>query len=105
MAPKEPKITKQAAAGVTRDITLTIPETNEIIRKPLSAKGQSVIMAAYNRGLLTIYSIKKHKEKNYILELRSVQALIEKLQHLIIKHLTNSVGARLNKFYCTNTWS
>jgi hypothetical protein len=34
MAPKEPKISKQAAAVLTRDITLIIPETLEIIRKP-----------------------------------------------------------------------
>ena len=46
MAHKEPKISKQAAAGTTRDITLTIPETFEIIRKPGNATCQSVIMAA-----------------------------------------------------------
>jgi hypothetical protein len=34
MAPKEHKISKQAAAVLTRDITLIIPETLEIIRKP-----------------------------------------------------------------------
>jgi hypothetical protein len=33
MAPKEAKITKQTAAVKTRAITLTIPETFEIIRK------------------------------------------------------------------------
>jgi hypothetical protein len=47
MAPKEPKINKQAADGTTRDITLTIPETLEIIRKLGNATCQSVIMAAY----------------------------------------------------------
>jgi len=47
MAPKEPKINKQAADGTTRDITLTIPETLEIIRKLANATCQSVIMAAY----------------------------------------------------------
>jgi hypothetical protein len=31
MAHKKPKITKQAAAGVTRQITFTIPETLEIV--------------------------------------------------------------------------
>jgi hypothetical protein len=46
MAPKEPKISKQAAAGTTRDITLTIPETLEINRKPGNATCQTVIMAA-----------------------------------------------------------
>jgi len=34
MASKEPKISKQAAAGIKRHITLTIPETFEIIIKP-----------------------------------------------------------------------
>jgi hypothetical protein len=38
MAPKEPQISKQAAAGTTRHITLIIPETLEIIRKPGRAK-------------------------------------------------------------------
>ena len=58
----EPKICKLQATGTTRDITLTIPETLEIIRKPGRAKSQSVIMAAYKIGLLTICDIKKHKE-------------------------------------------
>jgi hypothetical protein len=50
MAPKEPKITKHAAAG-TRQITFTILETLKIIRKPGSATYQSVIMAAYKTGI------------------------------------------------------
>jgi len=45
-APKEPKVSKQAAAGITRHITFTIPETLEIITKPGSATSHSVIMAA-----------------------------------------------------------
>jgi len=56
MAPKEPKISKQAAAGTTRHITLTIPETLNIIRKPGSATRHSV-MAAHNNRLLTICGI------------------------------------------------
>jgi hypothetical protein len=63
MAPKGPKINKQAAAGTTRHITFTILETLEIIMKPGSATSQSVIMAANNTGLLTIYGIKKHNKK------------------------------------------
>jgi hypothetical protein len=63
MVSKEPKINKQAVAGTTRHITFTIPETLEIIRKPGTATSQSVILAAYKIGLLTIYGIKKHKEK------------------------------------------
>jgi hypothetical protein len=37
MAPKVPKINKQAAALKTRDITLTIPDKLQIIRYPGSA--------------------------------------------------------------------
>jgi hypothetical protein len=63
MAPKEPKISKQAGSVKTRDITFTIPETLEIIRQPGITTCQSVIMAAYKIGLLTIHGTKKHKEK------------------------------------------
>jgi hypothetical protein len=62
MAPKEPKVSKQAAAGITRNITLTIPETTKIIRKLGNATSQSVIMAAYKIGLLSIYGIKNRKK-------------------------------------------
>jgi len=40
MAPKEFKICKQAVAGNTMHITLTIPDTLELIRKPGSATSQ-----------------------------------------------------------------
>jgi hypothetical protein len=40
------KISKLGAAVITRDITLTIPGTCEIFRKPTSATSHSVIMAA-----------------------------------------------------------
>ena len=63
MAPKVSNISKRAAAGITRHITFTIPETLEIIRKPGIATCQSVIMAAYKIGLLTKHGTKKHKEK------------------------------------------
>ena len=59
MASKELKISKQTAAGITRHITFTIPETLKIITKPGSATFQSVIMAAYEIGLLAICGIKK----------------------------------------------
>jgi hypothetical protein len=63
MASIEPRISKLGAAGTTRHITITITETLEIVRNPGSATSQSVIMATYNTGLMTIYGIKKHKEK------------------------------------------
>jgi hypothetical protein len=63
MASKQPTISEQAAAGITRHITFTIPETLETIRKPGSATCQSVIMAAYETGLLANHGTKKHKEK------------------------------------------
>jgi len=65
MAPKEPKISKQTAAGTTRHITLTIPKTLEIITKPGSATFQSVVMAAYEIGLLAICGIKKQLVTGY----------------------------------------
>jgi hypothetical protein len=68
MAPKEPKISKQAATGTTRHIILTIPETPEIITKPVNSKSQSVIMAVNKIALLTIYGTIKHKK---ILPLRT----------------------------------
>jgi hypothetical protein len=57
------KICKQAAAVKTSNITFTIPEKIEIIRKPGNVTCQTVIMAAYKLGLLTIYNIKKQREK------------------------------------------
>jgi len=63
MISKEHKIGKQAAAGITRHITFTIPETLKIIRKLGTATSQSVITALYKNGLLAIYGIKKHKGK------------------------------------------
>jgi hypothetical protein len=66
MTPKQLKISKQAAAGTTTDVTLTITETLEIIRKPGSATSQNVIMAAHKFELLTIYGTKKHKKKLHV---------------------------------------
>jgi hypothetical protein len=63
MASREHKIGKQAAAGITRYTTFTIPETLKTIRKLGSATSHSVTLAAYKIGLLAIYGIKKHKEK------------------------------------------
>jgi hypothetical protein len=63
MASTEPKISKQGAAGKIRDITLTIPETLQIIRKSGNATSPSIIMAAYDTQFLTKYLIKKHKKK------------------------------------------
>jgi hypothetical protein len=63
MAYTEPKISKCGPAGTIRDMTLTIPETLEIIRKPGSPESHSIIMAAYDTPFLTKYGIKKHKQK------------------------------------------
>jgi len=62
MSSTETKICKLGAAG-TRDITLTIPDTREILRKLASATSQCIIMATYNTGFLNIYCIKKNKKK------------------------------------------
>ena len=53
MALKEPKISKQAVAGTTKEIILTILKKLEIIKKPGSATSQSISMATYKIGLLT----------------------------------------------------
>ena len=45
------------------DITITIRETLEIIRKSGSATGQGIIMAAQNSGFLNKCGVKKHKNK------------------------------------------
>jgi len=66
MACTEIKISKQGVAGTIQDITLTFPETSEIIRKPGSATTQSIIIAAYDTGFVTNYNIKKYKKKNYL---------------------------------------
>jgi hypothetical protein len=55
MAPKQQKISKQAAAVKIRNTAFTITETLEITRKPGNVTCQTVIMAAYMIGLLTIY--------------------------------------------------
>jgi hypothetical protein len=68
MASTEPTMSKQGAAGTIRDITLTIPETLEIIRKPASATSQSHITAPSDNGFLTNYGIntrKKLRVRNY----------------------------------------
>jgi hypothetical protein len=63
MASTQPIIRNRGAAGTIMDITLTIPETLEIIKKPGSATSQSIITAACDIGFLTNYGIKKHKKK------------------------------------------
>ena len=55
--------TKLGAAVLTRDITLIVQETLEIIRKPESATSQSVIMSPNNTELLNNYGIKKQNKK------------------------------------------
>jgi len=66
MASREYKISKQAAAGIKRHITFTIPESLKIITKLESATSWSVIMAVYTykNGLLAISGVKTHKETN-----------------------------------------
>ena len=71
MTPKESKISKQAAASATGDIKFTIPVTLEIIRRPGNATSYSATIPVHTIGLLTIYGIKKYKDKinskNYLI--------------------------------------
>jgi hypothetical protein len=53
MASTEPKISKQAVDGATRDMILIIVEKLEIVWRPGSATSHHIIMAAYRIGLLT----------------------------------------------------
>jgi hypothetical protein len=62
VASKETKTSKRGGAGTIRDITLTIPETCEIITKRGIAKSQSIIMAAYDTGFFTKYGINTRKK-------------------------------------------
>jgi hypothetical protein len=63
MGPKVSKMSKKAAAGITRHIIFTIPKTLEIIRQPGIITWRRVIMAVYKIGLLTIHGTKKYKDK------------------------------------------
>jgi hypothetical protein len=63
MASTEPKISKLGFAGKTRDITITIPDTLEIIRKSGSSTCQGIIMPAQNSGFLNTCGVEKHKKK------------------------------------------
>jgi len=60
MAPKEHKINKQTAAGITRQIKLTISEKLEITKTMYVLH---VSMGTYRIGLLNIYVRNKHKKK------------------------------------------
>ena len=66
MDPKESKISKQAVAVTITDITLTIPDTLEIIRKPGSATSQCVIIAPYKIGLWIFHITKETQGTNYV---------------------------------------
>ena len=48
MLPRVAKVSKQAVADTTRDMILTILETQDIVIKPGSATSQSIIMAAHS---------------------------------------------------------
>jgi hypothetical protein len=65
VVPKEPKIRKLGAAVITRDITLTVPGTHEILMKPGGATSQchygSIKHWVVDR--LNVYGIKTHKEE------------------------------------------
>jgi hypothetical protein len=59
MAPKEPRVSKQAAAGTIRHITFTTAKRTGKIREHGSATRQSVNTATHNNGLLTIQTLGK----------------------------------------------
>ena len=61
MASKVLKTSKQSTAGNRKYITVTSPQKLETNRKFESGKSQSVIMASYTIGSLSLYDIKKYK--------------------------------------------
>jgi hypothetical protein len=63
MPSTEHKLRKVRATDTIRDITLTIPHTLEIMRKPGSATSHSTIMAANDTRFMTNYGIKTYKKK------------------------------------------
>jgi hypothetical protein len=63
MAPKESEICKQAVVGSTRHITLTIPDTLEIIWKPGSATCQCVIITPQ---IIDFLHYTQTQGKNYV---------------------------------------
>ena len=50
MASKDPKRSKQCAAGKKKHLTLMIPQKPEIIRRPESGNRCSLLMVSYNTG-------------------------------------------------------
>jgi hypothetical protein len=66
MAPKELKISKQAADVKRRDITLTIPETFEIITETISAIGQSCHYDSIQDWSVDHLWYKETQGKNYV---------------------------------------
>jgi hypothetical protein len=66
MAPKELKVSKQAAAGITRHITFTIPGTLEIIRKPWKCYTPEYHYGTLQDGIVDHLWYKKTQGKNYL---------------------------------------
>jgi hypothetical protein len=99
---KDPKYVNKQLLKKTRDITLTITETLEIITKPGNATNQSIITIAYKIGLLSTYGIKKQKDRITCKNLGQYRYCLI-LEYLILWYISSHVSARLNKFYSTRT--
>lgn len=74
---KDPKMCRQGTSTNRKHVTVTIPQKLETIRRLESCESQSVVMAAHNVELSTIYDIKKQKD-----QLRSFMASNERVKEL-----------------------
>jgi DNA-binding CsgD family transcriptional regulator len=55
-------MSKQGTAGKRKHVTLTIRQELETVRWLESGKSRGEVMALYNIGLSTVYTLKKQKD-------------------------------------------
>jgi len=80
-------MSKQGTAGKKKHVTLMITERLKIIRRLESGKSLFIMAIKY----LT-----------YLYQHRSLHALSDNPEYLIIHHVSSPMCARLKKFYCDN---
>jgi hypothetical protein len=62
MAYKEPKMIKQGTAAKRKQVSITVPQKLEVIRRIECGEMQREVMAPYNFGSSSIYDVKKQKD-------------------------------------------
>jgi hypothetical protein len=76
VASTEPKISKLGAAVITRDITLTIPGTREIFKKPGSDTSQCHY-GSIKHWIVDHLWYKETERKNHLYHFRSAEVLFD----------------------------